>query len=194
METEDIGMRKSDRTRAAILSSARDEFAACGYKGTTIRAIAAAVDVDPALVIRYFGSKEQLYNEAIDLQLDLPDLASVPREQMGEHLIRHFLNKWDSEQHREAYMFLFRAAFTNEIAAAHMRTTFCEQIVPHHIALLDDPEEAATRSAAIMTQLFGLGACRYFLRIPTLAEADIEDLVARFAPTIQRYLTGPLHL
>ena len=42
--------RRSDATRAAILASAREQFAAAGYQGATIRAIAAAAGIDPALV------------------------------------------------------------------------------------------------------------------------------------------------
>ncbi len=37
-------------TREAILAAARAQFAARGYDGATIRAIAAAAAVDPALV------------------------------------------------------------------------------------------------------------------------------------------------
>lgn len=51
--------RNASQTRADILSAARRRFAAEGYEGTTLRAIAADVGVDAALVIRYFGSKHQ---------------------------------------------------------------------------------------------------------------------------------------
>src|ERR1700754_2747066 len=49
---------------ARILSAARDEFAQYGWAGTTIRAVARAADVDPALVYHYFGSKEALLDAA----------------------------------------------------------------------------------------------------------------------------------
>ena len=50
--------RRSDRTKAAILAAAREQFAAYGYERATIRAIAAAAGIDPAMVMRYFGNKE----------------------------------------------------------------------------------------------------------------------------------------
>ena len=49
---------------ARILRAARDAFAENGWAGTTIRSIARAADVDPALVYHYFGSKEGLLDAA----------------------------------------------------------------------------------------------------------------------------------
>ena len=45
--------RSSERTKAAILSAARDRFAAVGFEAATIRAIAADAGIDPAMVMRY---------------------------------------------------------------------------------------------------------------------------------------------
>ena len=47
-----------------ILTAAREAFAQTGYAGTTMRAVARAADVDPALVYHYFGSKEALLDAA----------------------------------------------------------------------------------------------------------------------------------
>ena len=66
---------KSDRTRAAILEAARELFATEGYERATVRDIAAKAAIDPALVIRYFGSKEALFVRAADIELRMPDLA-----------------------------------------------------------------------------------------------------------------------
>ena len=49
---------------ARIVEAARDEFADHGWAGATIRAVARAADVDPALVYHYFGSKEGLLDAA----------------------------------------------------------------------------------------------------------------------------------
>lgn len=55
-------MRSTDdrTTTARIRDAAITEFAANGVDGTSIRAIAAAADVSPGLVIHHFGSKDQL--------------------------------------------------------------------------------------------------------------------------------------
>ncbi|TIT98612.1 MAG: helix-turn-helix transcriptional regulator, partial [Mesorhizobium sp.] len=49
---------KSDRTRAQILEAARLLFAEHGYDGASIRDVAAHASIDPAMVIRYFRSKD----------------------------------------------------------------------------------------------------------------------------------------
>ena len=49
---------------ARILAEARASFAEHGYSGTTVRAVARAADVDPALVFHYYGSKENLLDVA----------------------------------------------------------------------------------------------------------------------------------
>ena len=54
-------------------------FASDGYERTTVRAVAAAADADPALVIRYFGSKEGLFAAATVFDLRLPSLAALPQ-------------------------------------------------------------------------------------------------------------------
>jgi AcrR family transcriptional regulator len=188
----DAGMRRSDRTRAGILAAARVEFARHGYQRSTVRVIAAQAGVDPALVIRYFGSKEQLFQDVLDVHLVLPDLSSVPSDRYGDQIVRHFVEKWEDERFREAYIFLFRTAMDNDIGASRMRAVFREQIIPHTKALVEDPDEVEQRAVAVMTQLLGLGACRYVLAIPPLVELTVDELAARFGPTIQRYLTGPL--
>ena len=84
-------VRKSDRTRAAILDAAQKLFAEHGHERTTVREIAAKASVDPALVIRYFGSKDELFVRAAAFDLEIPDLDKIKRSQIGETLIRRFL-------------------------------------------------------------------------------------------------------
>ncbi len=47
-----------------IIAAARASFAHNGWAGTTMRAIAREVDVDPAVVHYYFASKEDLLDAA----------------------------------------------------------------------------------------------------------------------------------
>ena len=77
-------VRKSDRTRAAILDAAQKLFAEHGHERTTVRDIAAKASVDPALVIRYFGSKDELFVRAAAFDLKVPDLDKINRSQIGE--------------------------------------------------------------------------------------------------------------
>ena len=76
--------KRSDRTKSAILRAARERLAAQGYDRTTIRAVAADAGIDPSMVMRYFGSKAQLFDAALDIDLRLPDLTGVPLDQLPE--------------------------------------------------------------------------------------------------------------
>ena len=69
--------RNANQTRADILAAARLRFGSEGYERTTLRAVAADVGVDPALVIRYFGSKQDLFAEAAEFTIDLPDMTGM---------------------------------------------------------------------------------------------------------------------
>ena len=183
---------RSDETRAAILAAARQRFAADGFERTTIRAIAADAEIDPSMVMRYYGSKDGLFAAAADLDLHLPDLAAVPREQLGETLARHWVELWEGGLSDELLIVLLRSAITNERAAEQLRTVFGAQVATTLAAVVDDPAEAPTRAGLVSTQMLGLALCRHILRLPPVVALDAETLIASVAETVQRYLTGPL--
>jgi AcrR family transcriptional regulator len=184
--------RRSDQTRAAILAAARRRFAADGFERTTIRAIAADAGIDPSMVMRYYGSKDGLFAAAADIELHLPDLAAVPREKLGEALVRHWVERWEGGLSDELLIVLLRSAVTNESAAKQLRTVFGAQVAKALAAVVDDPAEAPTRAGLVSTQMLGLALCRHILRLPPVVALDVETLVASVSDTVQRYLTGPL--
>jgi AcrR family transcriptional regulator len=65
-------LAQGQRTRLGILQVAREQFHRLGYDGASIRSIAAAADIDPSMVMRYYGSKEGLFAAAMDIDLRLP--------------------------------------------------------------------------------------------------------------------------
>ncbi len=184
-----VGGPRSEGTRRTILEAARATFATRGYEQTTIRAVAAQAGIDPSMVMRYFGSKAGLFTAASTMDLHPPDLGSVPARRRGEHLVRHFVDRWESSSTDETLVFMLRTAVTNEAVAEQMQATFNALIV-EPIAALDD-QDAGERAALIGSQMLGLVLCRYVLRLEPLVSLPVDDVVARVAPTIQRYLTQP---
>lgn len=85
-------VRDAKRTQAAILSSAQEIFATKGYAQAGVREIAGAAGVDPALVRRYFGSKEELFADALAKALDLSDLLATSRDQFGKHIAAYLID------------------------------------------------------------------------------------------------------
>ena len=178
--------RRSDATRAAILAAAREQFAASGYQAATIRSIAAAAAIDPALVMRYYGNKEGLFAAAAEFDLKLPDLGAVPRSAVGEALVAHFLDRWEGD---ETLMALLRTAVTNEAAAARMQAIFATQLAPLIAKVCGQPRAAAAaRAGLIATQILGLALCRYVLRLPPVVGLKRAEIVRRIGATIQAYL------
>jgi AcrR family transcriptional regulator len=76
-----------EANRAGIVAAAIDEFAARGFKGASMDAIAARTHTTRAMINYYFGSKEQVYQAVLEhcyseirhaeSFLDLEDLAPV---------------------------------------------------------------------------------------------------------------------
>ncbi|MBB4929621.1 AcrR family transcriptional regulator [Lipingzhangella halophila] len=179
--------RSSEESKETILAAARERFATEGYDRATIRAIAAEANIDPAMVMRYFGNKEQLFAAAAEFDLRLPDLADVERERVGAVLAAHFLDRWEGD---EALMILLRGGVTKEDVAERMRGIFANQLAPIVNRLSSDPSEAPTRAALVSTQILGLALCRYVLRVPPVVAMSREEVIAWFGPTLQYYLTG----
>jgi AcrR family transcriptional regulator len=179
--------RKGDRTRAAILAAARERFAADGYERATIRAIAADVAIDPAMVMRYYGNKEKLFAAAAEFDLRLPELSAVPRDELGARLIGHFLDRWEDDETLKA---LLRASVTNEAAAERMRQLFAAQLGPA-IAKLTGPDAAPSRAALVATQTLGFALCRYVLALEPIVQMPRATVIAWLGPTLQQYLTAP---
>jgi AcrR family transcriptional regulator len=190
------GRRRGDSgTKEAIGAAAGRRFAQHGYTATTIRAVAEDAGVDPALVLHYFGSKDELFAASVEWPFDPEQelahiLASGP-EHAAEPLVRLFVTTWDHEDGRNTIVALLRAAMTNEAAEELFRRFVTDRIFgPLGEAL--GGEEAALRVTLAASQLVGLGVARYVLRVEPLASLPSAEVVALVAPAVQRHLTGPL--
>ncbi|MCI3269578.1 TetR/AcrR family transcriptional regulator [Streptomyces cylindrosporus] len=180
--------RRSDTTRNAILAAARERFAADGYERATIRAIAKDANIDPSMVMRYYGNKEGLFAAAVTVELKLPDLASLPRDEVGRALVAHFLDVWEQNDELTA---LLRVGATSQAGAERMQGVFRDQLLPVTRHVCPDPEQVPTRAALAATQVLGLALTRYVLQLQPVRALGRGEIVAWLGPTIQRYLTAP---
>jgi AcrR family transcriptional regulator len=192
------GRRPGDGgTREVILEAARAEFARTGYGGTGIRPIARAAGVDPALIYHYFKDKQAIFIAAMRFPFDpsqvVETVLSMPREEIGEALVRTLTFLWDHEQTRAPFLALVRSVVSSEQAATMLREFFTETLLERIAAALGTPD-AALRATLVASQVAGLVVIRYVLKLEPLASVPSEDLVRAVAPNIQRYLTGDLGL
>lgn len=181
-------------TRAEILAAARASFAEKGFSGTTIRGVASAAGVDPALVHHYFGTKDDLFVAALRLPVDpravLAPVIALGADGAAERLLRVFLSVWDDPELRLSLVAVARTIFEPS-GQALFRDGFLKVVLgPVGVGLgIDDPDR---RMPLVASQVIGLILLRYVLEVEPLASMDPELVVATYAPTIQRYLTGDL--
>lgn len=174
----------AEATREQILAAARELFSLESFSDVSLRKIASQVGVDAAMIIRHFGSKENLFAEAMK-RPDLLDqrLLEIPRERFGEQIVRYLL-KMDKTS-REFHMLVALLRSASHKQAAEKLPGIANDAVSLLAGWLGG-NEAELRASLIHSQLIGLLVMRRILADKTLSsDNEIESVVARLAPVIQ---------
>jgi AcrR family transcriptional regulator len=196
--TEEVIRRRGRRaggadTRAALLDAARAVFAEQGYQGATVRAIAARAGVDAAMVNHWFGGKQGLFREVVELPVDPTAVADMVLggdiDTLGERLVRTFVGVWDHQERPFAAVVLSMAS---QEQAARVIAEFFSDAIFVRVAAAVGADRAAERAVLCATQIIGLGMVRYVLKLEPLASADADWLARTVGPHLQAYLTGEL--
>lgn len=182
-------------TRDRILTSARELFARNGIDKTSIRAIAAAADVDPALVHHYFGTKTQLFAAAIHIPIDpmqvIGPLQQVPIEEIGRTLPSLLLPLWDSEMGKGFIATLRSILAGNDSSLVR---SFLQEVIAREVGSRVDnpPGSGPVRVQFVASQLVGVVMARYILELEPFKSLPVEQIAETVAPNLQHYLTGEL--
>lgn len=181
-------------TREAVREAARRRFSADGYSQTTIRAIARDAGVDAALVIQFFGSKDELFGEVMSLSPDLLaqilDAFQATPDAIGERLARVLLaGADDGSPDSEALLAMLRGATANPHAAAQLREFIEARIGRDAASTTLSTEDRDTRIALAASMVLGIMMSRNIVGVKALAKESTEDLVQRLAPALQAVLT-----
>ncbi|WP_445518002.1 TetR/AcrR family transcriptional regulator [Streptomyces sp. NEAU-174] len=201
LETREPPARRGRRpgrntTRQAVLDAARRQFAAAGFKGATIRAIAADAGVDAALVMQFFRSKDELFGAVMSISPEalsrIAGAFSGPLESVGEQAVRAYLAVWEGDQpDADALRAMLRGAVSNEQAGAQLRE-FIESRLSEGVRRFgSDPHDAELRAALASSMLIGITVGRQIVRVSVLAEEDREAIVRRVGPALQALLVPP---
>lgn len=178
-------------SRERIIAAAVDEFGEQGYDGSTIRSIAARAGVDSALVHHYFGTKADLFAEAVGIPLrpdiDVPAIVAGPRDEVGERLVRYVLEAFEQPEVRRRGIMLLRTALGSRLTTPLLAGFLSRELIGR-IARSLGTEDAELRASLVASQIAGMLIARYLLRLPALAAAPVDELVGRVGPTVQRYL------
>jgi len=182
-------------TRERILTSARELFARNGIDKTSIRAIAADADVDPALVHHYYGTKTQLFAAAIHIPIDpmqiIGPLKQIPVEQIGYTLPMLLLPLWDSEMGKGFIATLRSILAGNDPSLVR---SFLQDVITKEVgSRVDDPPGSGPiRVQFVASQLVGVVMARYILELDPFKSLPVEQIAETIGPNLQRYLTGDL--
>lgn len=184
------------RSRAAILEAARDEFARRGFDVVTVRQIAARAGVDPAMITHHFGTKQQLFLAALDVSFDpAAEIAQVvegPADELAARLLTRLLAVWDSPVGVSAIAAVRTAVQRDDTVGLVRDLALTRALRPLMETMSGTPAERLWRANLVGSQVIGLVFARYVLRLEPLASAPHAEVVAALAPTLQRYLTGPV--
>ena len=180
---------------ARIVAAAREEFAEHGWAGTTIRAVARAADVDPALVYHYFGSKEGLLDAATNPpQKWLERVAKVwttPIDQLGAALITLLLASWADDEIGPTLRAIVQTA-AHEPSTREKLRRVVEGSLMGVSELGSDERDRLVRSGLISSQMMGFALMRYVWKIEPIASMSDDEAIAAVSPNLQHYVNGDL--
>ncbi|WP_445162244.1 TetR/AcrR family transcriptional regulator [Mycobacterium sp. Dal123C01] len=180
---------------ARIVAAARGEFADHGWAGTTIRAVARAADVDPALVYHYFGSKEGLLDAATNPPLKwLESVAKVwttPVDRLGAALITLLLAAWADDEVGPTLRAILQTA-AHEPATREKLRRVVEGNLMGVSELGGDERDRLIRSGLISSQMMGFALMRYVWKIEPIASMTDDEVIAAITPNLQHYVSGDL--
>lgn len=175
-----------ERTREAIRTEAARMFAECGYAATGVRDIARAASVDPAIVIRTFGSKEGLFLETMTRPAVWRDVVDGPVETIGFRLLEILLE--DRPRGLQVYAALIRASDRPEVADKITSSMMEDLVEP--IARRIPSDDAEMRAHLFAAQVQGLMSVIGVAKDPWIASAPKDVLVRHYGALLQRTLTG----
>jgi AcrR family transcriptional regulator len=172
-------------TRDEILRAARKRFAQHGYDRATFRTIAADAGVDPALVVQFFGSKQELFVAATTSPITLAELSD--QSAADPYRFAQLLLEWlSNEDARDAVIARIRSAATEPAAAEMVRAMIGGQIVEFAKRL--DGDDAEVRASLMATQFLGVVWARHVVQLEPLASMAPDDVATWLGRSFEQAL------
>lgn len=176
--------RNAAATRATILAAARSRFAEEGYDVASVRGIAAEAGIDPALVLRYFGSKEELLAAVLAESGSVRDLLDGPRSDFGARAARMLLLEPMEDRKLSVLQIILRSASSPKAGPLIRRNTQVAFYEPMEAWL--GGEDAAIRARTVGAIIMGAAMSRAVDNNGLDDESDRLRLADRLAEALQR--------
>ena len=188
-------------TKGQIIEAAKRVFAAKGYDGASLRAVAREAEVDPALVHHYFDGKASLFVAAMALPFDPRTVAMHERPGtagaatgVGSMVITGFLTMWDHAEGTGSSFASCVAGMASSTNVADAMREFVAERIWEKTPVNEGESDEVTRQrrALVSSQLMGLAFIRYILRVPPISTTTPEEIARWAGPTLDRYMVGPI--
>ncbi|MDQ2758756.1 MAG: TetR family transcriptional regulator [Actinomycetota bacterium] len=181
--------------RDDILAAALRQFADDGFANTSVRSVAREAGVDPGLVRHYFGSKDVLLREVVQLRVEpaslIADVLADGPAHAGHRLAEAVARLVADEGRAPLMTAMLRAAATEEEGARLVRETVTSAILTPLAEALG-ADRPRLRAALAGSQVVGFLAASRIVGLEPLQGLSVEDVARALGPTFQRYLTGPI--
>jgi AcrR family transcriptional regulator len=173
----------AEASRRALLDAARAVFDEVGYDRATTREIGERAGVDPALIARYFDSKEGLFIAAIAAGSPEEDeIDFAPAE-----LLRFLLERWDERGHNPISRALASPALTPG-AREQISAVVGDRVIVGLAAELRAGHRAADaelRAELLVALAVGVAMTRANGTLETLAATPREKVLEALAPLVR---------
>ncbi|NLU82206.1 TetR/AcrR family transcriptional regulator [Rhodococcus sp. HNM0569] len=166
--------RNAAATRQALLDAARTLIADHGAAATSTRDIAAAAGVNQALINRYFGSKENLFVEAVRVgDPGVSDaIESTPLDDVPNEVLRLVL---EISTTGRSTVGMLTGVVNNETMSSVVKD-MVETIFTSRLAARLDGPDAALRAELLNAVVVGIALMREKIGSPAIADADVDTL------------------
>ncbi|MEU8005160.1 TetR family transcriptional regulator [Catellatospora sp. NPDC049111] len=176
--------RDAAATREAILNSAIEAFTRAGYDGAGVREVAAAAGVTAMLVNRYFGSKEQLFAEAVDRSFTAPTVVGADPAELPAQLAAALVARTDPAAEQLSPFLLMLRSANNPRAAEIMREAIGRHVGSRLTGQLTGPD-SGERAELVLSVIAGVWLMRSILATPALTGADPGQLDEQLTAVMQ---------
>jgi AcrR family transcriptional regulator len=174
-----VRAQQREQTQQRILTAARQLFAQVGYERATIRAIASAAATDPGLVMRYFGSKQELFSRVATMTSE-DGLSGTP-EEVTEYLLTSLAAKLTEEP--AATLAMLRSMLTHPEAAEEVRAAANRQ--ERQLAAAIPAADSEARAGIIGAITLGTLIARHLLQLNGLSGASPAQITGLLRPCLR---------
>jgi AcrR family transcriptional regulator len=172
--------RNAASTRQAILDAAVAAFCRQGYDGVGVREIAADAGVTAMLVNRYFGSKEGLFEEVVEVVLAPPYVVPETLENLVRLTVEALVARSAPAANDQNPFQLTLLSAHNPRAAEIIRAAMLRHVVARLAHLLPG-DLAQERGEILLSVVMGIWMMRKVIATPGLVAIPDERLESQLA-------------